>query len=60
MSILQRFARTGLLEHDDVRKMLASENGGFPLIAQVRIAARDRAALYRLLRHCACPPALRA
>jgi len=54
--VLRWFARSGLIDSDDVREMLAWENSGFSLDAEVRIAARDRAGLERLLRYCARPP----
>mgnify|MGYP006275202371 CR=1 FL=1 len=34
--MLRWFARTGLIERDDVREMLACENSGFSLDASVR------------------------
>ncbi len=54
--VLRSFARSGLIDSDDVRAMLTWENSGFSLDAEVRIAARDRAGLERLLRDCARPP----
>jgi len=54
--VLRRFARSGLIERDDVRDMLAWENSGFFLDAAVRVGAQDRAGLERLLRYCARPP----
>jgi len=54
--VLRWFARSGLLDTDDVRDMLGWDNGGFSLDASVRIAGRDRAGLERLLRYCARPP----
>jgi len=50
------FARSGLIEFDDVRDMLAWGNSGFSLDAAVRVAAHDRAGLERLLRYRARPP----
>jgi hypothetical protein len=52
----QRFARSGLIERDDVCDMRAWENSGFSLDAEVRVGAQDRAGLERLLRYCARPP----
>jgi len=54
--VLRWFSRHGLLDPDDVRDMLAWDNGGFSLDASVRIAGHDRAGLERLLRYCARPP----
>jgi len=54
--VLRWFARSDLIDSDDVREMLTWENSGFSLDAEVRIAARDRAGLERLLRYCARPP----
>ncbi|WPL14899.1 Putative transposase [Thiorhodovibrio litoralis] len=54
--VLRRFARHGLIEPNDVREMLAWDNSGFSLDAEVCIAAQDRAGLERLLRYCARPP----
>ena len=54
--VLRWFARSGLIEPDDVREMLAWENSGFSLDAAVRVGAHDRAGLERLLRYCARPP----
>ena len=48
--VLRWFARSGLIERDDVREILAWENSGFSLDAAVRVAAHDRAGLERLLR----------
>ena len=56
MRVLRWFARSGLIEPDDVREMLAWENSGFSLDAAVRVGAHDRAGLERLLRYCARPP----
>jgi hypothetical protein len=53
--VLRWFARSGLIERDDVRDMLAWENSGFSLDAAVRVGAHDRAGLERLLRYCARP-----
>jgi hypothetical protein len=52
----QRFARSGLIERDDVCDMRAWENSGFSLDAEVCVGAQDRAGLERLLRYCARPP----
>jgi hypothetical protein len=41
--VLRWFARSGLIEPDDVREMLAWENSGFSLDAAVRVGAHDRA-----------------
>ena len=54
--VLRWFGRSGLIEPDDVREMLAWENSGFSLDAAVRVGAHDRAGLERLLRDCARPP----
>ena len=48
--VLRWFARSGLIEPDDVREMLAWENSGFSLDAAVRVGAHYRAGLERLLR----------
>ena len=48
--VLRWFARSGLIERDDVREMLAWENSGFSLDAAVRVGAHDRAGLEQLLR----------
>jgi hypothetical protein len=53
--VLRWFARSGLIEADDIREMLAWENSGFSLDAAVRVPAHDRAGLERLLRYCARP-----
>jgi len=45
--VLRWFARSGLIDSDDVREMLTWESSGFSLDAEVRIAARDRAGLER-------------
>jgi hypothetical protein len=47
--VLRWFARSGLIERDDVREMLAWENSGFSLDAAVRVGAQDRAGLERLV-----------
>jgi len=54
--VLRWFARSALLDADDVRAMLAWDSGGFSLDAAVRISGHDRAGLERLLRYCARPP----
>ena len=54
--VLRWFARSGLIEPDAVREMLAWETSGFSLDASVHVAAQDRAGLERLLRYCARPP----
>ncbi|MFE8033286.1 transposase [Thiohalocapsa marina] len=51
--VLRRFARSGLIEPEDVREMLAWENSGFSLDAAVCVGGHDRAGLERLLRYCA-------
>ena len=43
-------ASSGLIESDDVGKVLAWENSGFSLDTSVRVGAHDRAGLERLLR----------
>jgi hypothetical protein len=43
-------ASSGLIESDDVGKVLAWENSGFSLDTSVRDGAHDRAGLERLLR----------
>lgn len=45
----------GLLESFDAKEMLGYQNSGFSVDAGVRIEARDRAALERLLCYCARP-----
>jgi hypothetical protein len=50
--VLRWFARSGLIEPEDVREMLAWENSGFSLDAAVRVGARDRGGLERWLRPC--------
>ena len=50
--VLRWFARSGLIERDDARDMLAWENSGFSLDAAVCVAANDRAGLERLLWPC--------
>jgi hypothetical protein len=54
--VLRWFARSGLIEPDDVPEMLAWDNSGFSLDAAVRVGAHDRAGLERLLRYCDRPP----
>ena len=59
--VLRWFARSGLIERDDVCEMRAPRsptrpNSGFSLYAQVCAGAQDRAGLERLLRYCARPP----
>jgi hypothetical protein len=49
--VLRWFARSGLIEPEDVRELLAWENSGFSLDAAVRVGAHDRAGLERLLRY---------
>jgi hypothetical protein len=59
----QRFARSGLIEPEYVREMLAWENSGFSLDAAVRVGAHDRAGpLSEQVAPAAlpCPPNLRA
>jgi len=46
--VLRWFARSGLIEPDGVREMLAWENSGFSLDATVRVIAYDRAGVERL------------
>jgi hypothetical protein len=46
--VLRCFARSGLIDRDDVRKMLACENGGFSLDAAARVANHDSADPERL------------
>ena len=53
--VLRWFARSGLIEPEDVREMLAWENSGFSLDAAVRVGAHDRAGLERLEHFCASP-----
>ena len=47
--VLRWFARSGLIEPEDIREMLAWDNSGFSLDAAVRVAANHRASLERLL-----------
>ena len=55
--VLRWFARAGHLDPADARDMAGwHHGGGFSLDAAVRIEARDRAGLERLLRYCARPP----
>ena len=49
--VLRWFARSGQIERDDVREMLAWEYSGFSLDAAVHVAAHERAGLERLLSH---------
>ncbi|MGB5830761.1 MAG: hypothetical protein WBG92_02050 [Thiohalocapsa sp.] len=49
MPVLRWFARSGLIEPEDVREMLAWENSGFSLDAAVRVGSHDRAGVRRLL-----------
>jgi hypothetical protein len=61
--VLRWFARSGLIEPDDVREMLAWENSGFSLDAAVRVGAHDRAGPHSEQKAPAallCPPAVRA
>nr|WP_242518473.1 transposase [Thiorhodovibrio winogradskyi] len=53
--VLRWFARSGLIEPDDVREMLAWKHSSFSLDAAVRVAAHDRAGLKRVLPQCAQP-----
>jgi hypothetical protein len=46
-------ASSGLIESDDVGKLLAWENRGFSVDASVQVGAHDRVGLERLLRSCA-------
>lgn len=55
-TVLRWCAGSGLIGPDDVREMLAWAKNGSSLDASVRIAARDRAGLERLLRYSARPP----
>jgi hypothetical protein len=50
--VLRWFARSGLIEPDDVREMIAWENSGFSLVAAVFVVANDLAGLERLPRPC--------
>ena len=43
--VLRWFARTGLIEAEDVRERLAWENSGFSFDAALRVATHDRAGL---------------
>ena len=56
MRVQRWFARSGLIEPDDVRKMLTWENSGFSLDAAARVGAHDPTGLERLLRYCSRPP----
>ncbi len=49
MRMLVWFARSGLIEPEDVRGMLAWENSGFSLDAAVCVAAQDRTGLEPVL-----------
>jgi hypothetical protein len=54
--ILRAFVSRGLLESFEAKEMLAYKHSGFSVDTSVRIEARDRAGLERLLRYCARPP----
>jgi Putative transposase len=54
--ILRAFVGRGLLESFEAQEVLAYQHSGFSVDAGVRIEGHDRAALQRLLRHCARPP----
>ena len=56
--ILRAFVGRGLLESFDAKDMLGYQHSGFSVDAGVCIEAHDRAALERLLRYCARPPAV--
>ena len=56
--ILRTFVGRGLLEKPEAKDMLAYQHSGFSVDAGVCIEAHGRAALERLLRYCARPPAL--
>jgi len=58
--VVRCFARSGLIEPDDVCEMLAWENSGFSLDAASRIAGADRDGRTRALRLCARPPNVRS
>ncbi len=47
--VLRLFPRSGLIEPDDVREMLAPENSGLSLDAVVDVGGQDPAGLERLL-----------
>ena len=53
--LLRAALRRGLLSADDAQEMMAKgeHGGGFPVDAKVRIEARERDGLERLLRYCA-------
>ncbi len=55
--VLKLFVRHALLEPEQAQAMRQWDNsGGFSVDAGVRVEARDRAGLERLLRYCARPP----
>jgi hypothetical protein len=63
MRVLRWFGRSGVIEPDVVREMLAWENSGFSLDAAVRVGAHDRAGPHSEQKAPAallCPPAVRA
>jgi len=53
--VLRYFGRRGWFDKETVEKMLAYENSGFSLNANVRIQSWDREGLERLIRYCARP-----
>jgi hypothetical protein len=53
--ILRAFVGRGLLESFEAKEMLGYRHSGFSVDTSVRIEARDRAGLERLLRYCARP-----
>ena len=56
LRVLRWFQKRRHLQEEEVERMLLSDNSGFSLDCSVRIEARDRAGLERLIRYCARPP----
>ena len=54
--VLRYFCKRGYFDKDEVEKMLAYENSGFSLNANVKIESFDKDGLERLIRYCARPP----
>jgi hypothetical protein len=54
--VLRYFYKRGFFDKDEVEKMLAYENSGFSLNANVKIESFDKTGLERLIRYCARPP----
>lgn len=54
--VLRYFCRRGFFTKAEVETMLAYENSGYSLDANIKIESFDTAALERLIRYCARPP----